>query len=256
MSYDCIEKEVEPLYPLVWEWQNPEYETASGGDYMNFRLIYEGQLVSQGSDKRVANKNLIRRQIHDQLKELWHRHPALNALNTRKFGNFTSLGDQSAYHATIVNILTDKRWPVPNDGDTQVQAIGQKYEKGGIEFVPLVNDFFGLVCGLDILFLRREKPGAIIQGGDIDNRIKTLLDALRVPKHADEMKGSGDAVSPLFCLMSDDSLITDLKVTTDRLLTPSLSDSTHPDADVHLIIHVTVRPQVDNLEGFSIFGRN
>ncbi len=130
-----------------------------------------------------------------------------------------------------------------------------RYERGGILFVPLINELFGLVCTLDILFLRRDKPGAIVtKGGDIDNRVKTLIDALRVPKHADEMRGSPDAVSPLFCLMADDALITELSVVTDRLLTPA-SDSAHPDSDVHLIIRVAVKVPVDTFDGFKPFDR-
>jgi hypothetical protein len=37
-------------------------------------------------------------------------------------------------------------------------------------------------CSIDILFLHRDAPGRIVRsGGDIDNRIKVLFDALRVP---------------------------------------------------------------------------
>jgi hypothetical protein len=43
---------------------------------------------------------------------------------------------------------------------------------------------------------------------------------------------------PFFCLIEDDSLITEVKVTTDRLLTP-LKDN-ESEHDVHLIIHVTL----------------
>src|SRR6266849_6098917 len=72
------------------------------------------------------------------------------------------------------------------------QAAGQKLKKpvliGGKQFVPLVRQSLALACSLDILFLRREEPGSLIlQGGDIDNRIKTLFDALKMPT-ADDMK--------------------------------------------------------------------
>jgi hypothetical protein len=39
----------------------------------------------------------------------------------------------------------------------------------------------GSACSLSILFLRHEPQGGIIQSGDLDNRINTLFDALRIP---------------------------------------------------------------------------
>jgi len=38
------------------------------------------------------------------------------------------------------------------------------------------------VCGIRVLFLRREPPGRVYQGGDIDGRLKTPFDALAVPQ--------------------------------------------------------------------------
>jgi hypothetical protein len=47
-----------------------------------------------------------------------------------------------------------------------------------------------LACGLDILFLRRDMPGVplIHSGGDIDNRLKTLFDALKIPESCAEIE--------------------------------------------------------------------
>jgi len=63
----------------------------------------------------------------------------------------------------------------------------------------------------------------VSSGGDIDNRIKVLFDGLRVPKYDSELKNLApeEGENPLFCLLEDDdSLITSIKITTDRLLTP------------------------------------
>jgi hypothetical protein len=50
-----------------------------------------------------------------------------------------------------------------------------------------------LVARLSIVMLRPEPPGSIITaGGDIDNRLKTLFDALRMPKVISEIP-NGDA---------------------------------------------------------------
>jgi hypothetical protein len=89
-------------------------------------------------------------------------------------------------------------------------------------FVPLVTQELDLICGLDILFLRPDRPGDLFWAGDIDNRIKTLLDAMRIPE-ADENYSARTPLpdeKPFFCLLEEDKLITKLSVDTDRLLEP------------------------------------
>jgi hypothetical protein len=105
------------------------------------------------------------------------------------------------------------------------------------------------VCQLDILFLRREKPGSIVHGGDLDNRLKTLFDALRMPFDDSEL-GKVGPTSPdelLYCLLEDDSLISRVSVETHQLLDLPPAGS-HGAADVDLMLHVTV------LSTFPMFG--
>src|SRR6185436_12440974 len=95
-----------------------------------------------------------------------------------------------------------------------------------------------LACELKILFLRQEQPGSLIfQGGDLDNRIKTLFDALKVPKPEDMKIEQLDEALPFFCLLEDDALITSFSVESDRLLTRADS----PPNQVYLVIEVNVR---------------
>ena len=87
--------------------------------------------------------------------------------------------------------------------------------------------------------LRPELPGGIVtSGGDIDNRLKTLFDALRVPGVPQEIALSTRQSStrePNFTLLEDDALITRVNIETDRLLAA-------PDpSQVRLIIRVNVR---------------
>jgi hypothetical protein len=96
------------------------------------------------------------------------------------------------------------------------------------------------VCSLDVIFLRRDEPGNLIQGGgDIDNRIKVLFDALRMPQSVEELAGATPSTDqePFYCLLEDDRLITEVKVTTDRLLTPPMASESQN--DVHLVMRVT-----------------
>lgn len=70
------------------------------------------------------------------------------------------------------------------------EVVADLYRQNGYRFVPLVREDWSLMCSISILFLRRDFPGSVIQAGDIDNRIKTIIDALRIPKHAQELVGN------------------------------------------------------------------
>ncbi|HZM57458.1 MAG TPA: hypothetical protein VFC03_20785 [Acidimicrobiales bacterium] len=58
---------------------------------------------------------------------------------------------------------------------------------GAHVFAPLICTNLRLLAELDILMLRPEVPGRIINHGDIDNRLKTLFDALRAPSNEQEI---------------------------------------------------------------------
>src|SRR5665213_757384 len=62
------------------------------------------------------------------------------------------------------------------------EYIANDYARCGFRFVPLVRKKNGFTYGLDILFLRRGHPGELIVSGDLDNRLKTLIDGLKVPR--------------------------------------------------------------------------
>lgn len=107
-------------------------------------------------------------------------------------------------------------------------------------FAPLATEETRQIVELDIVFLRPEEPGSLItQGGDIDNRLKTLFDALRMPKNDAELpKGDMPRANedPFFCLLEDDNLITRVNVRTDRLLDQEAGKNS-----VLLVIHVRTK---------------
>src|SRR5690606_13890850 len=105
-------------------------------------------------------------------------------------------------------------------------------ERHGKLFRPLVRESLDLTCSLDILFLRQEEPGSILkQGGDIDNRIKTFIDALEMPKG--ELEGDEeDGIN--YPLLESDSLVKRLEIDTERLLLP---EEDFPN-QVHLVVEV------------------
>ena len=118
---------------------------------------------------------------------------------------------------------------------------------GKFQFVPLVvnSAHFRLICELDIRFARRDTPGDIVHGGDLDNRVKTLFDALRMPgpdtlyelpSDAEPMKGE----TPFLCLLEDDRLITKFTVASEKLLEAPIEGER--ETDVLLTIYVKITP--------------
>jgi len=95
---------------------------------------------------------------------------------------------------------------------------------GGHGFTAIVNQFFQFRAKLDILILKPEQPGGIVlSGGDIDNRLKTLFDAMTRPAANQDVPRNWIPQSeekPLHCLLEDDALITSVSVRTSRLLNP------------------------------------
>jgi hypothetical protein len=177
--------------------------------FMDFTLVYwDTQLKPGGNtNKRVWEKHHIRRFFSSQLAALWKIHPVLSRF----------------------------------DVTGSIQAgLAKRFERGGIEIVPLIVGDFDLTCELDIVMLRPDTPGNIIlEGGDIDNRIKVLLDALRVPKDTNEMPLKSGEINPkrIYCLLEDDSLITAIRIKTDCLLVPDTTDK----YEVCLSIGVSVK---------------
>lgn len=185
-------------------------------DAVKFKLVYQGQLASIGS---VREKHDIRRQLHKQLAELWNVQAPFSRWKTQ-----TVVAQNSP--STLITV---------------VEAMAEQYKRCGFRFVPLFTKGRSLACALDIQFLRRDHPGDLVKpGGDLDNRMKTLLDALRMPSDASELGGCVPDVNenPFFVLLEDDSLITELNIATDRLLTPP-GNMQHV-TDVHLVIGVRV----------------
>jgi hypothetical protein len=103
--------------------------------------------------------------------------------------------------------------------------------------MPLIRKSLDLNCELNVLFLRKEDPGALVlQGGDIDNRIKLLFDALKIPD-TDEARAYPQAQELTYCLMESDALVFRFDVDSDRLLFPKIEKVD----EVFLVIEVIVR---------------
>jgi len=91
---------------------------------------------------------------------------------------------------------------------------------------------------LEMLLLRHDDlAGLIPTTGGMDQRLNVLLGALRMPWTCDEVGEVPEAdEDPFYVLMEDDSLVNQLTINTDRLLTPLTSQETLH--EVMLLVHV------------------
>jgi hypothetical protein len=171
---------------------------------MRFTLTYQGELPPNADS---LHKWKIRRTLEPQLRRLWDQPP---------------VSDISKY----------------KDASYQPADCYVGKFKFGFEFIPLITTTLDLRAELDVLLLAANLPGNLIrQGGDIDNRLKTLFDALSVPANAQQVPNNADTEPDkrVFCLLEDDKLVISVTVSNDRLLS-------QPDSSNHVLVILRVHP--------------
>jgi hypothetical protein len=181
---------------------------------MEFTLHYRGPLkAATGRNKRKDHKHDLRRHFHKQLKELW------------------KLPQLSEFRDSLI---------VPEPDAVETRTLLRRV--GQYNFAPLIGSYFHLVASLELVMLRAEPEGRIfVRSGDIDNRLKTLLDALKVPNDEAALPDNvspSSAESPFFCLLEDDSLVTNVDIQTAHWLEPEVQDSD----EVVLLLHIRTKP--------------
>ncbi|MHC4559455.1 MAG: hypothetical protein ACYS80_19345 [Planctomycetota bacterium] len=169
---------------------------------MDFYLKYDGPLKSNAGPK---DKHDIREYFYSQMKRLWEIEP----LKECKCDFLVSTNEQCVLK-----------------------------EVDGIIFAPLVSSALKFICQLDIVMLWPDEPGMLSKvGGDIDNRLKTLFDALQCPdiNQIQPVKERFTNKQPFFCLLENDKLVTGVNVKTHTLLRGA------DETDVSVLIHVMVK---------------
>jgi hypothetical protein len=176
-------------------------------DLLEFTLIYQGELLGSGNkNPRAKEKHRIRKVFHPQLRRLWK-----TKNNLRQY-------------ATSLGLTIQAPAGVEDSEDVRVEIgigeLGKRWNRAGFSLIPLVTDKYALQCSLDILLLRPQDERLILKQGDLDGQVKTLFDALRIPDSLLEAGGESptEDESPFYCLLSDDRLISEVKVTSDQLL--------------------------------------
>src|SRR5712664_2672464 len=206
----CASNEIK--FPYSWT-QVGTGDEIEDTDLVEFRLLYQGELLPSGNNnRRTREKHEIRRKFHPQLRRIW---------NVEK--NLRQLAILRATHYKD-DVRPETERPIPKSQDEAfglgMQAMSLNWSRAGFQFIPLVTEDMVLRCSLDILLLRPEEKKLIFESGDIDGQIKTLFDALRLPKDGNETGGAmpDQDENPFYCLLEDDRLITDVRVTADKLL--------------------------------------
>jgi hypothetical protein len=170
---------------------------------MEFTLFYEGRLKAS---RDIKHKQDIRREFHKQLRTIWEQ------------GIFLNFKDELIERDEL------KKWKI-----------------GNFNFLPLVSGLYSQIAQLNIFILWPDAPGYIVVNkGDIDNRLKTLLDALRIPMNIQEIpknESPNEDEEIFYCLLEDDKLINKISITTDRLLYADVNPS-----EVKLFIRVNIKP--------------
>ena len=199
---------------------------------MRFRLTYEGELKASQPGKKISpHKHSIRRCFHPQLKHLWDNHKLLS--------EFKMFGTLEEKHEMMEQpFMGYGRW-APGDDEVRPlkNVIAEHFSIKEYNFVPLVCQSFQLQCSLDILLLDEDRSR--LTKGDIDNRLKTLIDSLRMPS-TQELRSNRkpcEGEDPFFCLLEDDRLINSFSVERDILWSEGTSDNF-----AKVIIGVTIQP--------------
>lgn len=149
---------------------------------MHITLTYKGQI--QGNARKQSDVWRLRRSFHDQLLKL-----------------------RSTEQFEYVQKCSDPQSP---DGYIGIDI-------GDSRYIPFVTSKMRTRCSLYVRVLRGIRQYNPVLGNvDLDNRIKTLIDALRSPQQIGELKDSDKTVS--LVLLQDDSLIDGITVKSDHYL--------------------------------------
>lgn len=189
---------------------------------MEFYLSYRGPLRATQRDpkpdggqrtKHWQLKHSIRRHLHPQLKRVWDTTP----------------------------FLIENQEPPANTKPYHIGRLAGEFRQAKWAFVPLVTGRLQLITKIDILLRRVDGPRASVWSGDLDNRIKTVIDALSLPSSScgyEELDPT-DGEVPLFCLLEDDKFLNSVSVEAAQLLDAENSDD---ESLADILIKVSIRP--------------
>ena len=196
---------------------------------MEFTLRYVGPIPS---GNRGIHK--IRIAFDEQLADLWARDLRLKDVDQTQIRRFVR-SDRFPYDVRQQE-KQEKVRPTPD-------GVHGYHEVRGVRFVPLVTRWRYLRCELAVRLHRYEGDlhtgGVLYHGGDLDNKAKALIDALRMPMGPRDLPSNVSHPRPLFfCVLEDDRLVTKLTLESRNRLgpRPRKREMTNLDVDVDIRI--------------------
>jgi hypothetical protein len=207
---------------------------------MKFTLIYDDDLPSSGNKSKPEYAAMIRNKLHPQLADLWRRDIILRTL-ARTARTIPNPG--AGYYVGREPIWSPSKLPEYDDpipplipGQIDFCAPMEVADVGS--FIPLVRESLYLACDLGITFLRHDHDLKVLKkGGDLDNRIKTLFDGLKMPCDSSQQGGIEATSNPLYVLLQDDARIHSFSLRTGTLLGEGLENEKR----VRINIDVTIK---------------
>lgn len=220
----------------------------SGEAVLKFRLTYEGEVPSAQSSPGAA-KIAMRESFARQIQRVWSKTPFLeNAISfspNSPYSEVQTKGAGIAFHTKLPTLGSGGEPSIPLK-----DAIGSKNHCNGFKFVPLVCEDAGLRADLSILLLRTDGNFSPVTCGDLDNRVKTVIDALKIPTKANELSSYQDGDGSLFfVLLEDDILVEGLQVEMDELLDIPTEQSKNA-RWAKLVIDVKIN--ISTVDGFNL----
>ena len=175
----------------------------------------------------------MRLAFHDQLANLWQVNPILQEFSHTEAPTLERAIEPD-FLATYNERLSDN---IPTKYRYSELLI-REHKDHGIQWHPLITIENKLVCELSILMLRPNDNRSVVQGGDIDGRVKTIFDSLSIPRSGDVLSKFPEHNGTFYTLLSDDSLISKVGIDTDELLE---LPTDHDDNYAQLVIEVNTR---------------
>jgi hypothetical protein len=215
-----------------------------GERIVQFRLLYSGTLLGASkTNTRAELKHEIRKEISPQLQRFWQTSSTLREFSRHKAHDWGERHPEFREELRPgLPIGYPENWTEDELSSLGRRYLAEKWERFGQGFIPLITEDMCLRSTIEVLFLRPEDAGMLIRSGDLDNRIKTLFDALRLPQNLDEAggkRGNSDD-PPIYCLLEDDKLISEIRIITDHLLLLPSKKEVSPN-DVFLVIDVKIQ---------------
>jgi hypothetical protein len=195
------------------DWPDPA--RLIGDEAVELRLEYWAYIPTDNrqGDHHSDLKHAMRLEFSNQLRIVWRKSPMLNQHQhfippSYGIGSPIHFPEGFLWEEHPRRSIFQPHYRPEDDSAPFFQV-----QMCGFSWVPLVSWHNYLNCKLDITF-HGEGQSAVRRGGDLDNRVKTLFDGLRMPLRDSEVPGNmfGKNAELAYCLLEDDSLIREFTV--------------------------------------------